>query len=320
MGAEESIAVVIPCYRVRRHILEVVRGLGPEVTTVFVVDDKCPEGSGDLVREQCRDPRVRVIFNERNLGVGGATMAGYRAALEAGCDFIVKLDGDGQMDAARIPQLVRPIREGLADYTKGNRFFNLEDLKAMPAARLAGNALLSFVNKAVSGYWHVMDPTNGYTAIHARVLALLPLDKIDRGYFFESDMLFRLGTLRAMVRDVPMPPRYGDETSSMRISRVLLAFPGKYCVRFLKRIVYSYFVRDFNAGTIELLAGIPLFIFGVVFGLATWKESVDAGVAATSGTVMLAALPTLIGFQLLLNAISFDIHNAPSEPIHRLLD
>jgi len=214
------IAVVIPCFKVRDHVLGVIAAMPPEVERIYVVDDACPEGTGAHVEASCRDARVRVLRNESNQGVGGATLRGYEEALADGADFLVKLDGDGQMDPSRIPSLVAPLADGSADYTKGNRFFDLEDVRSMPAIRLVGNAILSFVNKVASGYWDVMDPTNGYTAIHAVVARALPLRKIARDYFFESDMLFRLSVLRAVVVDVPMAARYGDEVSNLRVSKV----------------------------------------------------------------------------------------------------
>src|SRR5690606_26049650 len=114
-------------------------------------------------------------------------MAGYLAATTAGADVIVKMDGDGQMDAAALPQLIGPILRGQADYTKGNRFYDLGQIGRMPRMRILGNAVLSFMTKISSGYWDLFDPTNGYTAIHARVLAKLPLRKISQRYFFETD-------------------------------------------------------------------------------------------------------------------------------------
>ena len=178
---------------------------------------------------ECRDARVRVLRHARvNRGVGGATITGYRAALADGADIVVKLDGDGQMDAREIPRLVAPIVQGHADYAKGNRFHELDYLRTMPRVRLFGNSLLSLVNKVASGYWNVMDPTNGFTAIHRERCSQLPLDKIDRGYFFESDMLFRLYTIRAVVRDVPMPARYGGEPAACASAAPHAVFPLKY--------------------------------------------------------------------------------------------
>lgn len=309
------IAVVVPCYRVADHVLDVLRRIGPEVARIFVVDDACPQHTGDRVERECPDPRVVILRHEANQGVGGALVTGYRAALAHDADIVVKIDGDGQMDPAFLPTLVRSIVGGRADYAKGNRFYDLELLRSMPALRLAGNAVLSLVSKAASGYWDVMDPTNGYTAIHRRALELLPLDKIDRTYFFESDMLFRLYTIRAVVRDVPMPARYDGEPSSLRIGRVAVAFPLKYLRAIVKRSFYAYLLRDFNAATVQFLLAIVLGTAGAIFGAAKWIESDLTGEPATPGTVMLAALPIVIATQLLLSAINYDVGNVPREPI-----
>ena len=311
------VAVVIPCYRVSAQVQGVLARIGPEVTRIFVVDDACPEHTGDLVEGQCRDTRLTVIRHAQNLGVGGAMVTGYRAALEAGADIVVKIDGDGQMDPALIPRFVSALVQGQADYTKGNRFYDLESLRTMPRVRLLGNAMLSLVNKISSGYWDVMDPTNGYTAIHRTVLAHLPLAKLDHGFFFESDMLLRLYTLRAVVRDVPMAARYGDEASNLHVGRVLFTFPLKYLRATCKRIFYSYFLRDFNAGTLQLLGAILIGGAGTIYGAAKWALSIRSGIAATSGEVMIAALPVLVGMQFLLGALQFDIQNVPREPLQR---
>lgn len=312
-----SIAVVIPCYRVSGQVLDVLRRIGPEVSRIYAVDDACPEHSGDVVARECTDPRVTVLRHERNRGVGGAVVTGYRAALADGVDIVVKVDGDGQMDPAFLPTLVRAIVAGRADYTKGNRFYDLELLRGMPKVRLFGNAMLSLVSKVASGYWDVMDPTNGYTAIHRKALSLLPLDKLDERYFFESDMLFRLSTVRAVVRDVPMAARYEGEPSSLRIGRVAVSFPLKYLRSAAKRVFYSYFLRDFNAASLQFLLALVLGVAGLSFGIAKWIQSNMTGVPATPGTVMLAALPTLVAIQLLLSALHYDIGNVPREPLQR---
>jgi glycosyltransferase involved in cell wall biosynthesis len=311
-----KIAVVIPCYGVRDQIIDVLLAIGPEVAAIYVVDDACPESTGQHVTANCADLRVRVVTNAKNLGVGGATMRGYAAALEDGMDILVKVDGDGQMDAARIPSLTRPLLEGEADYAKGNRFFNLQDVSGMPAVRLVGNAMLSLVNKVSSGYWDVMDPTNGFTALHGAVCRALPLDKIARDYFFESDMLFRLATLRAVVVDVPMPAHYGGEKSNLRVGRVAATFPGRFLLRTVKRLFYGYFLRDFNAGTVQFVLGVALAAFGAIFGTVHWIESTQSGIPATAGTIMVAALPIMLGAQLLIAALNYDIANVPRRPLH----
>ena len=314
-----SVAAVIPAYKVKKHVLRVISAIGPEVNVIYVVDDCCPEGTGRFVQSACGDERVCVLFHEKNRGVGGATITGYRQALEDGADNMVKIDGDGQMDPTLVPRFIRPIIEGGADYTKGNRFYYLEGLPKMPLLRIVGNAVLSLISKLSSGYWDIFDPTNGYTAIHARVVEKLPLDKIDKRYFFESDMLFRLNTLRAVVLDIPMSACYGDEVSNLQISRVIPEFTRKHMVNIFKRIFYNYYLRDFSVASIEILLGIVSLLFGVFFGCDMWANSLKTGVPATSGTVMLAALPTLVGIQLILAFLSADVENVPRIPLQRRL-
>jgi glycosyltransferase involved in cell wall biosynthesis len=310
------IAAVIPCFRVRAQVLDVLDRIGPEVDAVYVVDDACPEGSGKWVQEHSRDPRVRVLFHEHNLGVGGATISGYRQALAEGAEVIVKIDGDGQMDPGRVPQLVAPILAGLVDYAKGNRFYDAEGARSMPALRKIGNLALSFLSKLSSGYWHIFDPTNGYTAVHATVLRLLPLAKLSPRYFFESDLLFRLGLAGAVVCDVPLAARYGDERSGVRVGRVLPEFLYHHFVNLTKRIAYVYFLRDFTVASIEIVLGVASLAFGLFVGVARWWASAEQGVPASAGTVMLAALPFLLGVQLILAFLSFDIERRETVPLH----
>lgn len=312
------IAVVIPCFNVKSFILDVIGTIGPEVNLIVVVDDCCPEKSGEHVKKFCTDPRVHVCSNVQNLGVGGAVKAGYRVAMELGARFIVKIDGDNQMDARMIPRFVEPLANGNADYCKGNRFYELEALGQMPKIRLVGNACLSFLNKLVSGYWNIMDPTNGYTAIHVDVLRRLPLDKISNRYFFESDMLFRLNTYRAVVKDIEMAAKYGDEVSNLRIPPIIRQFPTLFFNRFIKRIFYNYFLRDFNLGSIYLVLGVILLSFGIFFGVYSWiLHVVVLDQPAASGKIMAAALPIILGYQSIIFFFQHDIMTVPNERIRR---
>jgi glycosyltransferase involved in cell wall biosynthesis len=314
-----KVCVVMPCYRVGASVLNVIRAIGEEVTHIYVIDDACPAKTGDEVEAACKDKRVKVLRHERNQGVGGAVITGYKQAIEDTCDIVVKIDGDGQMAPGLIPRFIRPIAEGQADYTKGNRFFFLGSSATMPAVRLFGNVALSFMSKASSGYWSVFDPTNGYTAIHAKVLAHLPLDKIAKDYFFETDMLFRLGTMRAVVHDIPMDSTYDDEKSNLSVSSVVLSFLSGNLLNLVKRLFYNYLLRDFQLPSIAILLGLPLVIFGTLFGALHWAIGSLQGVLASPGTVMLASLPILIGTHLLIMGISHDVQNQPDRPIHPYL-
>lgn len=317
MMPEGAIAVVIPSYKVTRHILQVISGIGPEVSRIYVVDDRCPDGSGALVKSQCADSRVVVIEHVENQGVGGAVMTGYQAAIADGASVIVKVDGDGQMDPALIPLFAAPILAGEADYTKGNRFFDLEQIGAMPPLRLFGNAVLSLMTKLSSGYWDLFDPTNGYTAIHAAAARHLPFNKISRRYFFETDMLFRLNTINASVVDVPMDASYGDEISNLKISKIVTEFLAKHIRNFGKRLFYNYYLRNMSLASIELPLGICLLLGGFAYGSYRWLTSVHAHVETPAGTVMLSALPILMGMQLILAFLAYDIASVPRTAIHK---
>ncbi|MDF4002845.1 glycosyltransferase family 2 protein [Luteibacter sp. PPL552] len=318
MKHKPKIAVVIPAYKVTAQILGVVASMGPEVDIVVVVDDKCPEGSGQLVKDNVIDPRVQVVFHAENQGVGGAVMSGYQAAIQAGAEIMVKIDGDGQMDPALIEAFVHPIVRGHADYTKGNRFYNLEQIHRMPAIRIFGNAVLSFMTKLSTGYWDLFDPTNGYTAVHRDAISALPLHRISKRYFFETDMLFRLGTIRAKVLDIPMDALYGDEVSNLKISKILGEFLGKHTKNFFKRIFYNYFLRGMSIASLELVFGLLIFVFGVVFGSYHWISSSERDVSTPIGTVMISALSILCGLQLLLAFLSFDFASVPRKALHLL--
>lgn len=311
------IVVVIPCFKVSKQILTLIQGIGHEVDKIIVVDDCCPEKSGELVR-LTNNSRVEVIFHKRNQGVGGAVLTGYKAALKSGATIIVKIDGDGQMRPKLINRFISPIIRCEADYTKGNRFYELENLEAMPKIRLIGNAILSFMNKLSSGYWDIFDPTNGFTAINAAVASRLPIDKISKRYFFESDMLFRLNTLRAVVVDVPMTAVYQGEKSSLRISKVIFEFSYKHFKNFIKRIFYNYYLRDMSLASIELPLGLILLGFGAIFGGWAWIKAVESGQVAPVGTVMLSALTILMGLQLVLAFLAYDIAAVPRVSKYRV--
>ncbi len=315
-----KICAVVPAFKVIDHINEVVNGLRSYVEHVFVIDDCCPQHSGlHLLKGLENSKAVTVITLEKNLGVGGAVITGYFAAMEAGFDIAIKVDGDGQMDPQYIPRLISPIIAGEADYTKGNRFFDPDFLTAMPKGRLIGNAGLSFISKLSTGQWHIMDPNNGFTAIHTRLLPWLHLETIQKRYFFETDMLYRLSTIDAVVQDIPMPSVYGAEQSSLSVTVSLFEFSTRHTMLVFRRIFYTYFLRSFNLASVFLITSIPFILFGLVFGLTSWAKSIESGQPATAGTIMLAALPTIIGLQLLFGFLSFDMAARPTRAMWKKL-
>lgn len=315
-----KIAVTIPCYKVARHIEKVIRSIGSEVQHIIAVDDACPENTFNILENlKNSEPRLTIIKHSENQGVGGAVISGYKKALELGADIVVKIDGDGQMDTSLISKLIKPIIDGKADYTKGNRFFFPKFLKSMPWDRRLANLILSFITKLSSGYWKVIDPTNGFTAIHRSALLSLNLGKVAKRYFFESDMLYHLYLRGAVVIDVPMKPIYGEEKSNLFYYQNAWAFAKGNICNMYKRTIYTYFLRNFSIASIYVVVGKLLCLFGLVFGLYKWHESTELGEPATAGTVMLAGLPFIIGMNMILNFFSYDIENQPTEPLQNKL-
>jgi dolichol-phosphate mannosyltransferase len=315
---EAGVWLVVPCYRVKAHILRVIQKTPSWFEGIVCVDDACPENSGDYIEAHNTDPRVHVIRLYKNQGVGGATLAGYAEAARRGARVMVKVDGDDQMDLGYAAQLVAPILLGEADYAKGNRFTSISHLTTMPTVRVLGNAMLSFAAKLSTGYWNLFDPTNGYTAIEANVARLVMEKRVSRRFFFETDLLYHLGTLRAVVRDVPMPARYADEVSNIRIGAIVGPFALKHARNFAQRVIGQYFIRDFNAASLELVFGLFFSFFGLAYALSYFANRIP-GQAASAGVVMLAALPVILGAQFLLQAMNFDVLNVPSRPIHPYL-
>ena len=305
-----TIAVAIPCYKVEQHLQQVVAGLPDFVDSILLVDDCSPDGTSVLIdRMAAEDKRITALHHQVNRGVGGAMKTAFQKAMEQGMDAVVKLDGDGQMDTAFIAPLAEALEE--SEFAKGNRLFNRKELRRMPMLRRMGNMGIGFMVKAASGYWSVSDPVNGFFAIRTQTLRQMDLQRVADRFFFESSMLIEMHYTGARIKEVTMPAIYADEKSNLSISKTLLSFPPKLIAAWLRRLHLSYFVYDFNICSLYLLAGIPLFLFGLIFGLCEWIHYACLGLGAPTGTIMVAVLTFILGFQMLLSAAQYDI-SAPN--------
>jgi glycosyltransferase involved in cell wall biosynthesis len=320
MPDRPKIAVIIPCYRVREKIVEVVDSVLENADFVIAVDDCCPEKSGEFLRGARTNPKLTIVFHEVNQGVGGAMTTGFKTALEVGADIVVKMDGDGQMEARHLPRLIGPLLARKADFTKGNRFFDLRALRAMPLVRRFGNFGLTLLSKAASGFWHLSDPTNGYFALRANALRLLNFHLLAPRYFFEISLLIQLNVIRAVALDVPIPAKYADENSSLSPWRALCTFPSKLAAGLLHRIWWRYFIYDINIVTVFLMTGALLFFGGGIFGAWRWSHNWIYGHEQSAGTVALAMLPMILGFQMLLQAVVLDMMDKPDAPVSDVLE
>jgi len=314
MLSNQKIAVIIPTYKAQNHLKQLIEGLPALVDFIIVVDDKCPQKSGTVAVDlQKKDTRILIVDHEINQGVGGSMITGYKKALELGCDIMVKMDSDDQMDPAFIPDLLQPIVENMAGYAKGNRFVDFKALRSMPGFRLFGNSALSFFVKACSGYWNLMDPTNGFTAISKETLLKLNLDKVAKRYFFETDMLIQLNIQNTVIKDVPIPARYGSEKSSLSIRHTMTRFPFLLMKGLTKRFILKYLIYDFNMASVYTLTGMPMLLWGIFYGLYKWIENTINHVATPTGTIMLSVLPLILGTQFIIAAINIDINSTPKK-------
>ena len=308
-----KIAVSIPYYNASRHICDVVSKLPDYIDTVIVVDDKSPQVMDTNAISAAMNPKTKVVFlqNDINLGVGGATKKGFQYAVDNNFDIVVKIDSDDQMDAQYLPQLLKPLVKNHAEMAKGNRFRDLNALKSMPLTRRLGNLMLSFLTKIATGYWNNFDPNNGYIAIKTNTLREVDFSKLSNRYFFETSLIAQLYFVKARIKDIAMPAIYADEKSSMHVWRMPVIFSTSLVKVLIKRILKEYFLYDFYIASLYILTGLPLFLFGVVYGIYNWLYYSSHHILAPTGTIMLVTLSIILGFQLLLQAIQYDIINSP---------
>ncbi len=306
----QRVAVIVPCYQVAAHLAEVLRELPAFVDHIVVVDDGSTDDLGAVVTAVGED-RIELLRHTGNRGVAAAMVTGLRCALERGADVIVKMDGDGQMDPAFLPALLAPILAGEADLTKGNRFLRRRLPRRMPLARHVGNLVLSFLAKLASGYWNIFDPTNGYLALRRNLAEEIELDRLGPRYYFEISLLCEAYLIEAVVRDVAIPARYNGERSSLSLPKTVAVFPFLLARSCVHRLIVRYFIRDFTPVALFLVAGTLLAGFGLGFGISNWVARAGTGEPTPTGTLLLALLPLLMGFQLLLQAVVMDVGNVP---------
>lgn len=306
------VAAVVPAYKEAKMIGQVITTMPDFVDHIVIVDDCSPDDTSEVVKSYA-DPRVTLIRHEVNQGVGGAIITAHRAALELGAEVNVVMAGDAQMDPDYLPPLLDKVTSEGFGFAKANRFYSPESFEGMPGYRVFGNIALSFLTKLASGYWNLFDPQNGYTAVRADVLRRVPLDRVAKRYSFENDLLIHLNILQVPAVDVPIPAVYGDEVSSIKLRKVVPELVNRLTVGFWTRIWYRYVLWSFSPIALLLFLGLFALLFGIAVSIWLIFQIV-ASVVATAATVMLAALPLMIGTQLLISALQLDIQATPSTP------
>ena len=307
---QNKIGIVIPYYNASAHIEQVLKKALQYSNHIVIVNDNSPEALPKQIYSLSEF--ITVINLPENLGVGGATKKGFAYFEDiADVEVVIKLDADDQMDTRYIPQLVTPILDNTHDFVKGNRFRDFRALKKMPWGRRFGNLFLSFLSKVATGYWNCFDFNNGFFALSKEKWSLLNQHDIANNYFFETSLISELYFQKASIKEVAMPAIYGEETSNMNIYNMPFLFGLNLLKRFVSRIWKAYFVYDFNIGSLYLVFGHLLFLSGILFGGINWYHYASKEVLTPLGTIMISALLIILGFQLLLQAIQFDILNTP---------
>jgi glycosyltransferase involved in cell wall biosynthesis len=304
----KKISVVVPAYNEARLISRVIETMPDYVDFIIVVDDCSSDGTETIVKEKClSDTRVVLISHEFNQGVGGAIATGYKWARDNKIDVTAVMAGDAQMDPADLINIIMPVVENKADYTKGNRLYHGEAWEIIPKHRYLGNAFLSLLTKISSGYWHIADSQCGYTAINLFALETIDPDKIYKRYGMPNDLLIRLNEFNMRVRDVSVKPVYNvGEVSGIKISRVIFTIPVILLKGFFRRLFFKYVILDFHPLVFFYLLGLFLTPFGFFFGLYLLGYRLFLGpVQETSA--LFAAFLSISGLQSLFFAMWFDM-------------
>ncbi len=305
----KSVAVVVPAYNEEHQIGKVIETLPEFVDKIVVIDDASRDKTAGVVQKYKtrHGDRLVLIRHESNKGVGGAISTGYKWARDNKIDVSVVMAGDGQMDPEDLPNLLDPVVEDKADYTKGNRLFTGNAWNLIPKVRYLGNSVLSLLTKIASGYWHVADSQTGYTAASLKVLETIGLDNIYNGYGMPNDILVRLNVYNFRVKDVPIKPVYNvGERSGIKLYRVIFTIPMLLFRLFLWRMKEKYVIRDFHPLVFFYFLGMLTFPVGFGLGLYDFFYRVLVGpVAATSA--LFDAFLVITGLQFLLWAMWFDM-------------
>jgi glycosyltransferase involved in cell wall biosynthesis len=308
------VTVVVPAYNEEKLIGQVLETMPGFVDRIVVVDDASTDGTAARLDKAsaCLAGRLTVVRHARNRGVGAAIITGYKEALSGdGTDgaLVAVMAGDAQMDPADLPRLLTPLARDQTDYTKGNRLFSGEAWRIIPRHRYLGNAILSFLTKIASGYWHVADSQSGYTAITAEALRVLRLDRLFKRYGFPNHLLVELNNYGFRVRDVPIRPVYGiGEVSGIRLTRVVPSLSWLLFKCYFWRIKEKYIIRDFHPLVFFLGFGLLLTVGGVALGLYILYLRLKTS-ALSPNAIIFDAVCLIMGAQMLFFAMWMDMEN-----------
>ena len=219
--ALQKVWVVIPALNEERAIRQVVQGVLAQGARVVVIDD----GSSDATCERIADLPITLLRHATPEGKARGLIDGFRAALEAGCEGVITMDGDGQHDAADIPRLLAAARRHPRHIVIGARLLAHDH---QPGARRFGNAQADFWVSWACGQ-RIVDTQSGqryYPRESMEIALRLP----DAGFVFESEILIEAAAHGIHAVSVPIAIRYEEGARAshfrpfhdvMRITRMI---------------------------------------------------------------------------------------------------
>lgn len=305
-----TIAVVVPAYQEENLIGDTIQSIPQYIDRIFIVDDGSKDSTVTIANQFAKNnSRILVTQHGKNRGVGAAIVTGYKQALYEHIDITVVMAGDNQMDPVVMPSLIEPIIQKRAEYTKGNRLLNPDYRKGMSKWRFTGNTILTFLTKFASGYWKLMDPQNGYTAISIKALERINLDSIYPRYGYCNDLLVKLNVFGFRVMDVEIPARYGIEKSKIKYGNYIPRVSWLLFRDFFYRLRYKYIILSFHPLVIFYIFGFFIIFIGSLAGLFTlYFVFIEGGPLFVRG--VLSLLIFAIGLQFLSFGLLFDIQES----------
>lgn len=304
------VAAILPCYNEEKLIKKTIETMPDFVDDIIAVDDMSKDKTWDIISKIAKkNKKVKPIHLDKNVGIGGAYINGFEFTLNNKADLIFTMAGDAQCNQNYMNNMIDTLLDDGMDYVKANRFVHLEELKQMPKFRRIGNTVITILTKFSSGYYSIFDSQNGYGVFKRKTLIDLPFEHIGKRYDYENTLLIALSIMGAKVKDEPVPAIYGDEESTIPVFKTTMRALKVVWKGFWKRIYYKYILVNFHPIALFLILGILLEIIGLCFGVFILVDKIAYNISPSTGTVMLSVLPIILGFQLLLSAITMDMNN-----------
>jgi glycosyltransferase involved in cell wall biosynthesis len=303
--------VVIPAYNEEKLIEHTLTTVPDFVDYIVTVNDGSKDETLEIQTRLARKhKRIIVVNNEENVGLGASMVRGYKRVLETDADLVGIMSGDAQCDPVYLTKMTERLADSPdIDYVKADRLVDMLALQQMPGFRRFVNTVVTLLTKFSTGYYSLSDALCSFGMMRRTALESMPLHLIGRRYDFENTQLVAMSIGGVRIANYPVPAKYGEEKSTIRLWstgwRVLKAL----FIGFWRRIYYKYVVRSFHPVALFLFGGMCMGAIGALFGLYITYRRLFDGISPSTGTVMLVVVPLILGFQLVLAAITTDIEN-----------